>query len=236
MLLQILREWPDSRYLGRFIASRGPSYHLSEIKHERILGRIKNILSGELMPCHLFYHSDYANVLAEKKAKMVFIYRDPRDCLVSEVDYILTLNPLHRLHKHFKNDLKSNKDRVKALILGDKVDSFPADYPGVAERFERYRGWLDNDLTFVIKYEELIDQTSRMNVLERLAMFLGKFNNPLELARHFEKRMNPQKSHTFNVGRRDRWREYFDEECIDLFKEHTGKLLVNLGYETNDYW
>ena len=48
---------------------------------------------------------------------MIFIYRDPRDIVISEANYLYDMNKFHSLHKFFKNKHKL-KDRIKLAIEG----------------------------------------------------------------------------------------------------------------------
>ena len=46
----------------------------------------------------------------------------------------------------------------------------------------------------------------------------------------------PRKSGTFRKGKPGNWKEYFSEANKRLFKEQTGSLLMDLGYEKNEDW
>jgi hypothetical protein len=46
----------------------------------------------------------------------------------------------------------------------------------------------------------------------------------------------PKRSGTFRKGKPGNWREYFTQENIDIFKDSTGDLLIQLGYESNNEW
>jgi hypothetical protein len=48
--------------------------------------------------------------------------------------------------------------------------------------------------------------------------------------------LNPQRSPTFREGKTGGWRKAFSEENIQLFKEISGDLLINLGYEDSQDW
>jgi sulfotransferase 6B1 len=48
--------------------------------------------------------------------------------------------------------------------------------------------------------------------------------------------VQPKKSPTFRKGRSGEWRNYFKEEHKQQFKQVTGDLLVQMGYEQDDNW
>ena len=48
--------------------------------------------------------------------------------------------------------------------------------------------------------------------------------------------INPKKSHTFRSGKTGGWCEHFSEKNKELFKEVSGDLLIQLGYEKNNNW
>jgi len=48
--------------------------------------------------------------------------------------------------------------------------------------------------------------------------------------------INPANSHTFRKGQVGEWKEVFTEEHKELIKSVAGKLLIDLGYETDLAW
>jgi hypothetical protein len=48
--------------------------------------------------------------------------------------------------------------------------------------------------------------------------------------------IEPEKSGTFRKGQPGGWREAFTEANKEAFKQTTGDLLIQLGYEANQDW
>jgi hypothetical protein len=46
----------------------------------------------------------------------------------------------------------------------------------------------------------------------------------------------PKRSHTFSQGKSGGWKNAFDKELKDLFKEVMGYLLIRFGYEKDHNW
>ena len=48
--------------------------------------------------------------------------------------------------------------------------------------------------------------------------------------------IQPEKSPTFRKGKTGGWRNHFSDEHKQIFKDITGDLLIELGYETDNDW
>ena len=91
LLVQILEALPDVRDWANFIAST-PSLTLKETKGSTSAKRLHNLGSGELVGSHLFYSEEIRAAIKERGILHYFIYRDPRDIVVSEVNYLTKMN------------------------------------------------------------------------------------------------------------------------------------------------
>jgi len=237
LLLQILQALPDTTHYGSFIATT-PTLTFAERSrgaHLRLLGRIA---PGELVPAHLYYHDEYHELLSRKHCVSYFIYRDPRDVAVSEAHYLTHMNRWHRLHRHFKN-LPSDEDRITFSILGNRAHPTPYDYPDIAERFEKYRGWLDHGTVLGVRFEDLVSERRDETVRAVIRFYLDRTGSRAsadELVDRALSGINSAASHTFREGKIGGWKSEFTAEHSRQMQDVAGRLLIELGYESELDW
>jgi len=220
-----------------FIASM-PSFAQMERSRNKTLKMVNNIIGGELIRAHLFYNSDVGSLLNKKKVIHYFIYRDPRDVVISEANYLYDMNKWHRLHKYFKK-FPSLDDRIMFSIKGNDFCKTPLDYPNVVERFHRYKGWLLSENVFPVKYEELVSgnrDTHIKNIMNYYINQSAEQKNINEMVSKGISNINPTKSHTFREGGKQKWKKYFNDEHKLIFKKIGGELLIELDYEKDLNW
>ena len=237
LLLQIIESLPGIRHYGSFIASM-PSITFTERSQKAHLRLISNTIPGEVVPAHLFYHARYVEALGKVNCVHFFIYRDPRDVVVSEAYYLAEMNRWHRMHKYF-TAIDNWDERISRAILGFKESGFPYDYPNVAERFSRYRGWLETPSVFSVRYEDLIS-LNRRKYLRKIAEFYFdhcEVDYSIDaIVEEMEANINPEASHTYRKGGSGGWREVFSEKHKAQMKKVAGDLLIDLGYENDFNW
>ncbi len=238
LLIQILRGLPGTEYFGSFIASMPsiPFRERSRKSHRRL---INQIVPGEVVGAHIFFDPDYASELAKLNCAHFFIYRDPRDVVVSEAHYLTKMNRWHRLHAHFSKQLKRDDERISASILGVTTHGFPYDYPDIAKRFGRYQGWLGREDVCALKFEDIMSE-KRSETLARIISFRSEESRPIPTLREsvsmVEASINPTQSHTFRKGEVGGWRNVFTARHKEEMKSVAGQLLIDLGYERDFNW
>src|SRR5512147_524409 len=90
-----------------------------------------------------------------------FIFRDPRDVVVSHVFYVTDMEARHVHHDYYQS-LPDFDARLMVSILG-RPDA-GVEFPDIAARFAPYLGWLDHDEVLAIHFEDLInDRTSALS-------------------------------------------------------------------------
>ena len=165
-----------------------------------------------------------------------FVYRDPRDMLVSQVYFATDMYEEHGMHAYYKS-LPDFGARLKAAILG--VDHGEAHMVSVKQRYEGVFQWLEQPHVLCIRFEELINERERtLNaMLDQVEKTGYRISTPRERClRVLTEAIQPKKSHTFRSGRTGGWKEHFTEEHKQLFKDVAGDLLVRLGYEKSNDW
>lgn len=165
-----------------------------------------------------------------------FIYRDPRDMLVSHVFFATDMHAEHGMHDFYKQ-LPDFNERLKVAISGIKRDGlFMVD---VRQRYTGVFEWLAQPAVMCIRFEDLVDnrETTLGLMLDQIKK--AGFRIPTRRDKALDilvDAIQPAKSRTFRSGKTGGWREHFSEENKTLFKDVAGDLLVRLGYETNNDW
>jgi len=237
LLIQILQAIPGIRDWGLFLAST-PSFTFQEISDIKMARKSKSIVPDELISAHLFYSDKIADALTQKNIVHYFIYRDPRDVVVSGIHYVTGMNRWHKLHKYFKA-LPDMDSRIQFSIQGAVDPAFPYDYPNISKRFKRYKPWIDHPHVLPLRFEELAGPETEVSVRKIIRYYAGKVDNNLDQEDLVQKtfaNINPQKSHTFRKGAQGSWRNSFSHQHKDLFKSVAGDLLIELGYEKDHNW
>ncbi len=239
LLIQILQAFPNARYFGSFLASMTSSITFRELSRHAYIKRINLLTPGEVIGAHLFFDPAYVEALHRLNAAHFFIYRDPRDVVVSEAHYLTDMNRWHRMHAYYARRLKTLDERISAAILGVQEAGFPYDYPDIGRRFERYGGWLNRDDVIAVRFEDLVSE-NRPEVLRGMIQFVAQRTeiqlNPEPIIDEMERNIDPRTSHTFRKGEPGGWRSTFTRLHETQMKSVAGRLLIDLGYEKDLDW
>jgi len=165
-----------------------------------------------------------------------FIYRDPRDMLVSQVFFATDMNEEHGMHEYYKS-LPDFGERLKVAITG--IDSDGLYMVSVKQRYASVFEWREQPNVMCIRFEDLINNRDATldAMLDEIESIGYKIPTPREKALSvLIEAIQPKKSHTFRSGKVGGWREHFTDEHKKLFRDVAGDLLVRLGYETDNDW
>lgn len=202
---------------------------------EQALAWLDSLRPLDVASAHLFARPAAVSRVTSSRFVPFFIFRDPRDVVVSHVFYVTEMETRHVHHDYYAS-LPDFDARLKVSILG-RPDS-EVEFPDIAARFAPYLGWLDCPQVLAIHFEDLIHarQAALTRVMEHLLARApisaprGKILDALESS------INPSRSPTFRSGRTGEWKKYFTPEHKALFKNAAGDLLIRLGYEQNNDW
>lgn len=191
--------------------------------------------SCDIASAHLFARPEVVARVCTPNFIPYFIFRDPRDVVVSHVFYVTEMESRHVHHTYYQS-LPDFDARLMVSILG-RPDA-ENEFPNIAERFEPYMDWLNHDEVLALHFEDLIhDRTATLTRI--MDHFLTRA--PVQASRELileslEASINPTKSPTFRTGKTGEWKKYFTDEHKKLFKDAAGDLLIKLGYEKNNDW
>jgi hypothetical protein len=146
---------------------------------------------------------------------ITYIYRDPRDAMLSAFEY-----GQRGLQKGRPNAFSHLTDFQKSL-------DFIMDYVRIWDR------WTREQNLFITRYEDL--QADYDNEVSRLVQFLKLDGGKPEVQKVIEEYHQPvmegQKGLHFNKGKIGRFREAYSAEEQAVLKEKMGPYLPRMGYE-----
>jgi hypothetical protein len=229
LLLQITRAMPNVRYFGRFIATR-PSLTLRERTPAALARRIARLMPAETVGAHLHYLPEVSEALERVNALHLFIYRDPRDVIVSEAHYLADMNRWHRMHKHFH---KLPDDRARLTLALDGLDDR---YPEANARLLPFVGWIDAPGVVAIRYEDLTGPRQPEEIARIVDAWQargGRISGPdgaVGLVSQLSHAIDPGKSHTFREGGSGKWRNKMTPAEADTFSERLRRSITAFRY------
>jgi len=204
---------------------------------EDLLRDIYSLLPGEIAVGHVHATPENTSALVRPGVVNYFLYRDPRDVVVSHAHWITNKDAKPRLHRYYTEVLDNLEERITMSILGVPDDAL--EFTNIRARFEPYLGWLELDQVMSIRFEDLIHNRER--AIGQMINHLQAGGYRLAVKREeavaaLMKCVDPAKSLTFREGKTGGWRKHFTDEHKALFKEVAGDLLIRLGYEEDKDW
>jgi hypothetical protein len=218
-----------AEYEGESGLKRSPEQALAWLDALRANG------GRDVASAHLFARPEAVARVCSPAFVPYFIFRDPRDVVVSHVFYVTDMEARHVHHDYYQS-LPDFNARLTVSILGRPEADI--EFSNIADRFAPYLGWLDQPEVLSIHFEDLIhDRAATLTqIMDHLLT-----RSPLPATRQLildslETSINPKKSPTFRSGKTGEWKKHFTDEHKKIFKDVAGDLLVKLGYEKDEEW
>ncbi len=227
--------------LGPFVNPGFPPVNRSEdnskLSDEAVLANIQHMRPGDIAYGYVHARQPFISALTQPGRATIFMYRDPRDMVISHVFYATNMHAGHGMHHYYTQVLDTMEERINAAILG--VEEPGSQLSPVRAKYENYIGWLGQPDVLCLRFEDLI--LDRETTLGRLLDYLSKrgFTPRSDRAQAIATLQNaiaPHKSGTYRKGKPGNWRDHFTEDNLRTFKETTGDLLIRLGYEVDSNW
>lgn len=231
-------------YLGPFVEAPDhfiPTYEVStgsRRTQREILDDLKSLRPGDIQMGHLHATSENVAFLCRPEVVLYFLYRDPRDVVVSHAYFVTSMDPTHIHHDFYARKMTSLDERIRVSILG-RPELQEIEFPDIQARFAPYIGWLDRDEALGTRFEDLL--AKQRETLIRIWRHFQRSGFELDVSDEvaleaLAKGIDPTRSPTFRSGKIGGWRENFSQENKALFKRVAGELLITLGYEKDLNW
>ncbi|MEW6400740.1 MAG: sulfotransferase domain-containing protein [Chloroflexota bacterium] len=234
ILLGFVKVAPFSRRLHSFYAEyEGESGR--KRAPEQALAWLASLRPCDIASAHLFARPEAVSRVCSPAFVPYFIFRDPRDVVVSHVFYVTDMEERHVHHDYYQS-LPDFDTRLKVSILGRPDTNI--EFPNIADRFAPYLGWLDHPEVLTLHFEDLInDRASALTCIMDHLLARVPLRTPRErILNSLESAINPTKSPTFRSGKTGEWKKHFTSEHKRIFKDVAGDLLIKLGYEKDNNW
>jgi hypothetical protein len=224
--------------LGAPFYKRGKWISLQKSIREQIDGcHDQTVMVG-----HLEYSEELVRYLNKKGIRRLFIYRDPRDMLISYVFYVKEIAPEHELRNYFLHVLGSDEERIMKLITGFHYQEENLTYGDLTLHYQPFLPWIEDKGTLALRFEDLVSSNEcKEQTISRIADYLwhdstfDQYNKEVLRKRMLEN-IRPSRSGTFRKGVSGDWKNYFTAQHKSVFKEVAGQLLIDLGYEKDMDW
>jgi hypothetical protein len=227
--------------LGPFVNGGFPPVNRGEdnskLPDKAILANIQRMQAGDIAYGYIKAQEPFISALSAPGRASIFVYRDPRDMIVSHVFYATQMHPGHWMHRYYTETLHTMEERINAAIQG--VDEDGTELSDIRTKYLSYMGWREQTQVLCLRFEDLI--LEREAALGRILEYLeGRGFTPQvsrsEAVAILAEAIKPKKSGTYRKGQPGNWREHFTPANKALFKEQAGDLLISLGYEQDDSW
>lgn len=207
---------------------------------DRLQKGLSRIRNGQFMTAHWPYKQRLNEILDDLRFKKIFLMRDPRDMVVS-LTFFVTRTPTNYLYDRYNNQFKTTEERLMASIVGFPPDEHGRGQQPLGRRLGAFAAWASANGVLVVKFESIVGEKGGGSAAEQREA-IG------EISSHLDRRLNADqvtslaehiwstKSLTFRKGGIGDWRNHFTEEHKAAFKEQTGQLLIDLGYESGLDW
>jgi len=212
--------------------------------------RFNYVKPGDVVHGHLPHTNELAELIRNNGIKLIITLRDPRDQLISNMFHIrrYKTNVWHQRIFEMSDD-----EAINALIEGRPgMDGCPG-LGSVISRMNISLSWLNSSFPVCcIRYEDLIKNPSRrfqstlsdleMDIddsLIRIIIQKNRFERNTIGRKLWKQGRKPGQTDQLSHVRKGiigDWRNYFTDDHKKRFKESTGMLLIDLGYEHDSNW
>jgi len=165
-----------------------------------------------------------------------FLYRDPRDMLVSHVHFATDMQPEHGMHDFYAL-LPDFSSRLNVAITG--IDHDGLKMVSVRQRYESVLQWLALPNVLCLRFEDLVERPrpTLARMLDQITIAGYQLSCPRDNALDIlGGSIQPSRSRTFRSGKTGGWRQSFTADHKRLFLDVAGDLLIGLGYERDNNW
>ncbi len=201
---------------------------------EETENKLNSLKKKEYIVGHRHYDKEFNSQIKKHGVSQFLIVRDPRDVVVSKAFYI-TKTPSHSLFSYYNR--LSHRERFIAAIKGikDEINS-KEQYAisSVAEIYEKFLPWQDEEGCMIVKFEDLIgirgggSDNKQLEALRSIIKHIGTSLKESEFKKTAFKSFNVQ-SLTFRKGQIGDWANWLDDEMLSILKKDEA-IFKKFGY------
>lgn len=189
--------------------------------------------TNQFFVCHVPFSRSMENQMRQRDAVVFFILRDPRDALVSLMNHFRYRGCMLFDEAWFLS--LSTDEQIKTLLVGTDW------YNSYKTIFNRYIPWRHSTVCCTLEYEKLMGPAAGVYGKEEQIIQLRKIADALQIKKSDAQLMKAfdevyGTGMTFYKGVAGQWKEHFNEENKQLFKDLLGDVLITLGYEKDYNW
>jgi len=184
---------------------------------------------------HLHYNYENLELVKNEKLRLLFIYRDPRDQILSLIPYIKKLKS------------KIAKEAMKYIFCMDPEvlnlsEASMRTYliHTQSKLYKIFMPWKDHPHCYALKFEDLVGaegggtREAQIREIHNIARHMG-INISEKRVLYIANNLFGGTS-TFRKGQIGQWKTEFTAQEKDLCKKYFGQLLIDLGYEKDFNW
>lgn len=193
---------------------------------------------------HAFYAPCNIKQIFNKPWRTFFIYRDPRDQIVSMAHWIRRKPKLRpaSIYSEMNIDelilelIERNAPVYSLLFEGEEIK----DMHGIADFYALYMPWKQHPDVYTTRFETLVGPLGGGDAeiqLTEIMNIAAHMNMPImrKQAMYVAENLFGN-GYTFNEGQIGSWKKYFNKKHKQAFKKIAGQLLIDLGYERDLNW
>jgi hypothetical protein len=183
----------------------------------------------------------YERLLKQPESCAIFVQRDPRDLVVSQY---FSLRYSHKL----RDGISAQRQVLDSLDAQDGLRQM-IDWRQSNSTFAALRSWKEasqSDSSFLfLSFEDMIGENGKQEWKRLLEFFDVRMPDDVltELlqkhsfeAKSGRKPGEENKQAHYRKGVHGDWKNYFTQDTVEYFKQITGDLVVQLGYEKDTEW
>lgn len=200
---------------------------------------------NEYLFSHLPAKAEFLELVQEFETRIIFLYRDPRDIVISWMNWVKS-QPQHHFYTYLTTIYDNDHDRIMAMITGDpnaknhELNPSCVEFPQIDLLFKKFLPWRYQPHVYTTTYEHLVGPLGKGDALVQrreivnIADHIGLELSTIQINTIIQSCYGG--TNTFHKGKIGFWREIFSEAHKVAFKECAGQLLIELGYEKDLKW
>lgn len=195
---------------------------------ESFVEELSAMPEGTWLHGHFAYHPRLHEALRGNGIPIVFLHRDPRECLVSMANFLISRGQPADWAARLRS--RRIEDVLRFLVAGDD-DRLP-----FAQVFDAYRGWLGAEGVLSIRFRDIIGPRGRASEYDQVRWLTAvaehvNWRGPAHLlASAILRTFNPRAG-TFHRGRVGIWRDAVADPGVwTEIEDRLGGLVASWGY------